>query len=237
MILTYVEHDEERPVRSSLEALTVARGLAERTGEPLEAILVGAGAAEAAAGLGAYGVTRAHVVADPPRGLRARGLGTEPRHVRRRGRRIRGPAAGTDRGQEVLAHAAAMSGRPMAANCVEIQAGDPFRVIRQRWGGSLLEDATVEGPVRYLTVAEHVAEPTEAAARTDVAVEVVRPTVGEADLRSRVVARVAPRRARSPWPMPGSSSGAGVASVAARPSPSSRSWPACSVARSASRGS
>ena len=85
MILTFVEHDEERPVRSSLEALTVARGLAERTGEPLEAILVGAGAAEAAAGLGAYGVTRAHVVTRPtPRGLRARGLGTEPRHVRRR---------------------------------------------------------------------------------------------------------------------------------------------------------
>ncbi len=70
-------------------------------------------------------------------------------------------AAGSDRGQEVLAHAAVRLDAPMAANCIAAEPGDPWLVTRQRWGGSLLEEARLHGSVRLLTVAPHgvAAEP------------------------------------------------------------------------------
>jgi electron transfer flavoprotein alpha subunit len=64
-------------------------------------------------------------------------------------------APGTDRGNEVLAHLAAMLDLPMAANCVSITPGDPTTVTRIRWGGSLLEDARVHGSPLLATVAPH----------------------------------------------------------------------------------
>jgi electron transfer flavoprotein alpha subunit len=193
MILVFVEHNGGRPERSSLEAVTVGRGLAERLDVPLEALLIGPGAADIAARLGAYGVSRALAVesvrlADYAPAAWGRSLAQA---VEASGADLI-LAAGTDRGHEVLAHAAAMAGRPMAANCIEIEPGEPFRLTRQRWGGSLLEEATLDGPVRFLTVAEHVFEPAAAATPTTIAVERVGAEVADADLRSRVVSRVAP---------------------------------------------
>ena len=55
-------------------------------------------------------------------------------------------AAASDRGQEAMAHAAARLDLPLAANCVSRRTpGDPWQVVRQRWGGSLLEEATLVG--------------------------------------------------------------------------------------------
>ena len=45
-------------------------------------------------------------------------------------------AAGPDRVNEVMAHAPAKTDLPMAANCCEIRAGDPFEITRFRWGSS-----------------------------------------------------------------------------------------------------
>jgi electron transfer flavoprotein alpha subunit len=64
-------------------------------------------------------------------------------------------AAGTDRGNEVLAHVAARVDLPMAANCVSVTLGDPASVTRVRWGGSLLEEALVHGSPLLATVAPH----------------------------------------------------------------------------------
>ncbi len=64
-------------------------------------------------------------------------------------------APGTDRGNEVLAHVAAMLDQPMAANCVALAAGDPATVKRVRWGGSLLEEARLHGTPLLVTVAPH----------------------------------------------------------------------------------
>src|SRR5205814_575491 len=47
----------------------------------------------------------------------------------------------SDRGSEVMAHVGARLKLPVAANAVEILPGDRFTVTRQRWGGSLLEEA------------------------------------------------------------------------------------------------
>jgi electron transfer flavoprotein alpha subunit len=71
-------------------------------------------------------------------------------------------APGTDRGHEVLAHVAAQLGAPLAANCVEARVdGDVYHLTRQRWGGSLLEEARLHGTPKLLTVAPHAvaAEP------------------------------------------------------------------------------
>jgi electron transfer flavoprotein alpha subunit len=64
-------------------------------------------------------------------------------------------APGSDRGNELLAHAAALLDLPMAANCTSATLGDPPSVTRIRWGGSLLEEARVHGSPVLLTVAPH----------------------------------------------------------------------------------
>jgi electron transfer flavoprotein alpha subunit len=93
-------------------------------------------------------------------------------------------AAGTDRGNEVLAHAAVMTGGVFAANVVEA-AGD--EVTRQRWGGSLLEQARLHGDVRLMTVAPHTVpiEPADG----EPEVERFTPELRAGDLVARVVER------------------------------------------------
>ena len=61
-------------------------------------------------------------------------------------------AAGSDRGNELLAHVAARLDQPFAANVVDLD-GDV--VTRVRWGGSLLEQARLHGSPKILTVAPH----------------------------------------------------------------------------------
>lgn len=64
-------------------------------------------------------------------------------------------APGTDRGNEILAHVSAILDQPLAANCTAITPGAPAGVTRVRWGGSLLEEATVDGAPLLATVAPH----------------------------------------------------------------------------------
>jgi electron transfer flavoprotein alpha subunit len=61
-------------------------------------------------------------------------------------------AAGSERGNEVLAHVGAILDQPVAANATAVD-GDV--VTRQRWGGSLLEQAQLHGSPQLLTVAPH----------------------------------------------------------------------------------
>jgi electron transfer flavoprotein alpha subunit len=68
-------------------------------------------------------------------------------------------AAGSDRGNELLAHVGAILDLPVAANVTAI-AGDV--VTRQRWGGSLLEEARLHGSPQLLTVAPHTQPAAEA---------------------------------------------------------------------------
>jgi electron transfer flavoprotein alpha subunit len=96
-------------------------------------------------------------------------------------------AAASDRGQETMAYAAARLDLPLAANCVSAEPGDPWRVVRQRWGGSLLEEATLSGTVKLLTVAQHVVE-----AAAPVPVKPFSPELSEADLAVRVIRREEP---------------------------------------------
>ena len=92
---------------------------------------------------------------------------------------------GTERGNEVLAHVAAMLDLPMAANCTSATAGDPLTLTRIRWGGSLLEEAQLHGSPALLTVAPHAVAADPAAESDNVELVSVAP-----DGRVRVSERV-----------------------------------------------
>jgi electron transfer flavoprotein alpha subunit len=64
-------------------------------------------------------------------------------------------AAATDHGSEVMAHLGALTGLPVAANCIAASAAGPgsWQLVRQRWAGSVLEDAVLEASCALLTVA------------------------------------------------------------------------------------
>jgi electron transfer flavoprotein alpha subunit len=94
-------------------------------------------------------------------------------------------ASGTDRGNEVLAHAAVMLDGVFAANVI---AADGDTVTRQRWGGSLLEEARLHGDVKLMTVAPHAVAIEESAGEPEV--QAFTPPLEDADLVARVVERV-----------------------------------------------
>jgi electron transfer flavoprotein alpha subunit len=91
---------------------------------------------------------------------------------------------GTERGNEVLAHVAAILDAPMAANCTSATPGDPFALTRVRWGGSLLEEAQLHGSPALLTVAPHAV-----AAASDPAAGEIELVPPAAEARVRVSAR------------------------------------------------
>ena len=72
-------------------------------------------------------------------------------------------AAGTERGNEVLAHAAAILDLPLSANTISFAPGSPPTVTRVRWGGSLFEEALLHGSTLLLTVAPHAVAADEGA--------------------------------------------------------------------------
>jgi electron transfer flavoprotein alpha subunit len=97
-------------------------------------------------------------------------------------------AAGTDRGNEVLAHLGAITGLPMAANCTLVtpDGGRTHRLVRHRWAGLLLEDAIMEAPVALFTVATDAVSPVpvgvSAETPASLQVHVHKPELAEADL-------------------------------------------------------
>jgi len=91
-------------------------------------------------------------------------------------------AAGTDRGNDVMARLAARTGLPFAANATA--ADTAGSVTRQRWGGSLLENATLRSDRLLITVAPFAVRVTDGAAPA--AVDVKR-YVEELDPRDTLV--------------------------------------------------
>jgi electron transfer flavoprotein alpha subunit len=198
MVLVLVEHAGEQVDELSLQALTLARELAG--GEPLEALLVGPGAGEAAAQLGAYGVGTAHVAEAGQLGAYAPGAWarcvTELVERSRPGAVV---AAGTERGNEVLAHVAARLDLPFAANALALGSelegehaarSEDLTLLRVRWGGSLYEEARVHGSLPLLTVAPHAVAAAAVNGAGAPAVEPFAPALEPADLVVQVAEHV-----------------------------------------------
>ena len=189
MILVLVEHDGGRIDRLSLQALGLARQLADRLDRPLEAVALGAGADGLGQAAGAVGMATLHAapLADVEGYAPAAwGAALADLVVRLGPEAVVGP--GSEKGHEVLAHAAARTGLPMAANVVEVEPGERWSVTRQRWAGSLLEEAWLDGSPRLLTVAANAVEGVSPVAAAAVAeVRSFEPTLAAADTRVRVV--------------------------------------------------
>jgi electron transfer flavoprotein alpha subunit len=192
-VVVFVEHARGEPDRLSLEALGLGRAIVQQLGAPLDAIVLGTDAEAAAGRLGTHGVGLAHVATDQRLDDYAPAAWAA---AIRTVAELRKPsavvAAGSDRGNEVLAHVAARMGLPMSANTVEVTTGDAWQLVRQRWAGSLLEDARLDAPVRLLTVAPHavaaeVVNPGAPAAT----ITRFEPELEPADLVARVVSREA----------------------------------------------
>jgi electron transfer flavoprotein alpha subunit len=179
-VLVFVESPDDE---LSQQALTFARGL----GDEVHAVLMG-GAPAPPDGLADYGVSTAHVAA----GLAAYAPAAWAQAIvdlveRTSPAAVVGP--GTDRGNEVLAHLAAKTEQPMAANCVSVADGDPATVTRVRWGGSLLEEARLHGSPVLVTVAPHAVAATTVADRAAMITEEFTPAIADADLVARVSER------------------------------------------------
>ena len=191
MILVLIEHAENRPDRLSLEALSLAASLAE----PIEAAVVGRWSTELAGGLAGRGIGTVHIVVEPRLADFAPAAWAATLAQLAAARSASTViAAGSDRGNEVMAHLGARLDLPMAANVTEILGGDPLRIVRQRWAGSLLEESTLDAPTRLLTIAPHAVAVQDAAASAAPAVEAFTPQLGDDDLRVAVARRLEPDR-------------------------------------------
>jgi electron transfer flavoprotein alpha subunit len=187
---------------ASMRALVVARGLASSAGEDLAAAWFGPTGAIDPGGLVSAGVSSGWAIGSaglsgyaPLAWARAlAGLATElPGLPGRPGGA--GPvsavvAAATDHGNEVLAHLGAITGLPVAANCVSATRTSltECSLVRQRWAGSLLEDAVLEAPLALLSVAadaipaDAVAADPAPAAAGGLQVERYEPELADGDL-------------------------------------------------------
>jgi electron transfer flavoprotein alpha subunit len=186
-VLTLVEHVAGAVTELSLQALTAGRRLAEQLATDQEAIVFGTSGAELEQALKPYGVSTLQVVDGSGLNLYApaawgRALAGVARETGARAV----IAAASERGAEVMAHAAASLDAPLAANCVDVAPGDPFLVTRQRWGGSLLEEARVSGDVKLFTIAPHAVQPEPASQPRQIRVHHFQPEVQEKDLRVHI---------------------------------------------------
>jgi electron transfer flavoprotein alpha subunit len=149
--LVVVEHDRGHVAPASLEALTFARSLGD-----VVALTIGAAADVLAPELGAYGATEVHQAHHELLGdYNPEAWGDVVAGAIRFVMPDYAIGTGTDVGNEVLAHAAAVLDVPMAANCLAVESTDPLRIRRVRWGGSLIETAEVAAERRLLTIADH----------------------------------------------------------------------------------
>jgi electron transfer flavoprotein alpha subunit len=186
-MLGLIEHDGETLDEQSLAMLTLGRRLLG----PPEAVLFGGGARPLAERLSAHGASKVHLIEHPRLDQYAPEAWAEsvvqlmsevaPQVVM---------ASASERGNELMAHIAARTDLPMAANCIDVVDGDPFQVTRMRWGGSLLEEARIDAPVKLLTVVATDAE--EAAPADELSIAPFAPELSEREFRVRVSATVEP---------------------------------------------
>jgi electron transfer flavoprotein alpha subunit len=181
-VLVLVELDGGAPADASLRAVSMARSL---DSSALAAVVFADSASVPADALAGYGVTDVYVIEPssldgyaPQAWARTlAGLATETGATAVL-------AAGTDRGNEVLAHLGAITGLPMAANCTLVtpDGGQTHRLVRHRWAGLLLEDAVMEAAVALFTVATDSVANVSAETPAVIHVHVHKPELAEADL-------------------------------------------------------
>ncbi|MEE2960314.1 MAG: electron transfer flavoprotein subunit alpha/FixB family protein [Myxococcota bacterium] len=191
VVLVMVEHDRGALVPGALEALTFGRHLACDLGLSLHGVTIGSSADALAKQLGHYGaevIHQAHHEILCDYGPQAWG-----ETVAQLARSIEAAViitTGTDSGNEVIANAAARMDLPMVANCTKLLPRQGlWELVRLRWGGSLLERASLDAPVKILTLAPNRFEATlePGAGKTESFVPTLDPCLAQTVVRRRVV--------------------------------------------------
>jgi electron transfer flavoprotein alpha subunit len=172
-VLVFVEHENGLVTETSLQALTVAREIGE-----VEAVSVGV------AGICGWQIEHPMLTDYAPAAIAeslAQLVGAEmPAAVL---------AAGTERGNEVMAHLAAFLDLPFAANVTKlIPGGEDWSLTRVRWGGSLLEESTLAAVVKLATVALHSVD--AAPVEVPAAATIFTPDLSDVHFKTRVAERV-----------------------------------------------
>ena len=190
MVLVLAEHAGGAVTDPSLQTIALARSLA--SGQPVHALLVGPGATDAAPSLGAHGVAVAH--AAEHQAFSAFAPDAWAAAVTELAGSLGATAVlapGTDRCNDVMARVAARAGLPLASNCIAAAPGAPVTVTRQRWGGSLLEEARLHSERPLITVAPHTVQVEAATTAAPVEVKPFNPELAPPDLAVRVTEHVA----------------------------------------------
>lgn len=191
MVLVLIDHDRGTLDELSLQAVTAARALAEALGvSQVEGVVVGEAGRPVAAELEAHGLAGLHILDHAilsDFAPEAWGEALAQLIIDRSPSAVVG--VGTERGNEVMAYAAAVLDLPFVANCTEVNPDDPWTITRVRWGGSLLEEVSLETRVPMLTVAAHAfgAEPVGGGGPP---IDVFNPELGDHLARTRVTDRV-----------------------------------------------
>ena len=195
-ILAIFEHDRGEAGETSFQSLGFARALLEAgVGSSITAVLIGAEADGRAAELGAYGAsTVVQVHHDELTDYAPEAWGEAVAELMATRNPVAVVAIGTDRGNEVLAYAAAITDTAFAANVAEItKVGEAsLSLTRVRWGGSLLEQAKLIGSTYVLSGAAHTfdGDPSADHVGATAAVEAFDATLSETAARTRIVDRV-----------------------------------------------
>ena len=191
MILLWLECDTDGVSEISLETVAFARSLSAAGGGIAVRAAVFGDVPEAAKDqLAAHGINEVHHVSGPAYdAYSGAAWACALQDIRERTKCVVVAAAGSPRGNEVLAHLAARLDVPMAANVLSFSGLSPFEVTRQVAGGAALEDMRLAQRPALLTVAGHSWTATPAAQPTSPTWHEESPEVAEADLVARVSAR------------------------------------------------
>ena len=195
-ILALFEHDRAEAAETAYQSFGFARALlAAGVGTSITAVIIGAEADSLADELGAYGVTtvlRVHHPELTDYAPEAWGEAVAALITSRTPAAV--VATGTDRGNEVLAYAAAITDLPFAANVSEIRNAGAAHIelTRVRWGGSLLEQSRLIASVYVLSAAAHTfdGEPSADHVGMTAATQIVEPPLPDTSARTRIADRV-----------------------------------------------
>jgi electron transfer flavoprotein alpha subunit len=194
-VICLAELDGATVADASLRALRFATALAEPGGAT--AVVFPSGAARSGAGagladgaqvadlLGSFGATEVCMVTAGTDGYAPAAWASSLAQLMAAADACAVVAAATDCGSEVLAHLGATTGLPVAANCVTAQltGHGSWQLTRQRWAGSVLEDAVLEARCALLTVAADALPAATPVSAARPAVRMFAPALTAADLQ------------------------------------------------------
>lgn len=159
-VLVVVDHDRGTIAPAVFGALSAGCDLATEMNTTMEALTIGVNADQLSDALAAHGAGVIHQAhhellidygPDAWGEVLAQVVGaTSPQVVL---------GCGTERGHEVVAQAAARLDFPAVMNCTEFRpsktSDGALGVTRTRWGGSLLEKAELDSPIKFVTLANY----------------------------------------------------------------------------------